>query len=548
MSDMLIARTPSAYDYPLLIKNLLLFPMVDNPDQEIVYRDLYRGNYRQFRERVARLANLLTDLGVTPGQTVAVMDWDSHRYLELFFAVPMIGAVLHTINVRLSPEQILYTIDHAEDDVLLFNSEFLPILEQIRGRIDTVRSYILICDDGVARNSTVPSSGEYEELLALASPDFQFADFDENTRATTFYTTGTTGMPKGVYFSHRQLVLHSLGVLSMLGTVTAHGSFRRDDVYMPMTPMFHVHAWGLPYVATLLGVKQVYPGRYLPETLLELKKKEGATFSHCVPTILHMLLKHPHAEGMDLSGWKLIIGGAAMSRNLCVEALKRGLDVFTGYGMSETCPILSISQLTPEMIDLPMEEQAAIRCKTGITLPLVDLRVVDGELREQPRDGVSAGEIVVRAPWLTQGYLKDHKSSERLWEGGYLHTGDVAVRDELGYLRITDRSKDIIKVSGEWVSSLELEDIIAHHPAVAEVAVIGQPDEKWGERPLALVVVKPADSGKVSEKEIAHHVREYANKGHVSKQVVLVKVKFVEVIDKTSVGKINKVALREKNL
>ncbi len=288
MTDTLIPRTPSAYDYQLLVKNLLLFPMVDNPEQEIVYRDLYRGTYRQLRERVGRLANLLTDLGVTAGQTVAVMDWDSHRYLELFFAVPMIGAVLHTINVRLSPEQILYTIDHAEDDVLLFNSEFLPILEQIRGRIGTVRDYIVISDDGAPRSSTVASCGEYEQLLAAASPDFQFADFDENTRATTFYTTGTTGMPKGVYFSHRQLVLHTLSVLSVFSSVTAHGSFRRDDVYMPMTPMFHVHAWGLPFVATMLGVKQVYPGRYLPETLLDLREKEGVTFSHCVPTILHI--------------------------------------------------------------------------------------------------------------------------------------------------------------------------------------------------------------------------------------------------------------------
>ncbi|MBJ6750370.1 fatty acid--CoA ligase [Geomonas anaerohicana] len=546
MSDLLIPRTPSAYDYPLLIKNMLLYPVVDNPNQEIVYRDLYRGNYRQLRERVARAASMLTSLGVRPGQTVAVMDWDSHRYLELFFAVPMIGAVLHTINVRLSPEQILYTIDHAEDDVLLVNAEFLPILEQIRGRIDNVRTYILISDEEAKDDDTVPFAGEYEELLAKAAPVFDFPDLDENTRATTFYTTGTTGMPKGVYFSHRQLVLHTMALMTTLGTATAHGCLHRDDVYMPITPMFHVHAWGVPYIATMMGLKQVYPGRYLPETLLELKEKEGATFSHCVPTILHMMLKHPHAARMDLSGWKLIIGGAALSRNLCVEALKAGMDVFTGYGMSETCPILTISQLTPEMLELSHAEQADIRCKTGLTLPLVDLRVVDAELNELPRDGVSAGNVVVRSPWLTQGYLKDHKASERLWVGGYLHTGDVAVRDELGYLRITDRSKDVIKVAGEWVSSLELEDIIAHHPAVAEVAVIGKADEKWGERPLALVVPKP--SVKITEKDISHHVRQYADKGVVSKQVVLVKVKFVDAIDKTSVGKINKVALRVKYL
>ena len=539
-----IPRTASAYDYPLLIKNLLFCPVVDAPEQEIVYRGTFRYTYRDLHERVRRLAGALSALGVKPGDTVAVMDWDSHRYLECFFAVPMIGAVLHTINVRLSPEQILYTIDHAEDDILLVNSEFLPILEQIRGRMDTVRGFVLLNDEAQSPTTSIPFCGEFESLLAAASPEFEFDDFDENTRATTFYSTGTTGMPKGVYFSHRQLVLHTLGVLGVLGSALGHGRFHRQDVYMPITPMFHVHAWGVPYVATMLGVKQVYPGRYVPDLLLELIEKEGVTFSHCVPTIMHMLLKHPHARRMDLSGWKVIIGGAALSRALCLEAMGRGIDVFTGYGMSETCPILTLAHLTPAMLELSPEEQAVIRCKTGRSLPLVDLRVVDTGLKEQPRDNASPGEIVVRAPWLTQGYLKDHKASEKLWEGGYLHTGDVAVRDELGYVRITDRTKDIIKVAGEWVSSLELEDIIAHHPEVCEVAVIGLADEKWGERPLALVVPHPGSS--LSEKDISHLVKEYADKGLVNKQVVLLKVRFVEAIDKTSVGKVSKVTLREK--
>jgi fatty-acyl-CoA synthase len=544
MQDMKIPRTPSAHDYQLLIKNLLFCPVVDNPEQEIVYRGSFRYTYRELHLRVMRLASALTDMGVKPGDTVAVMDWDSHRYLECFFAVPMIGAVLHTINVRLSPEQILYTIDHAEDDVLLVNTEFLPILEQIRGRMDTVKGFVLMNDEPVTPATTIPFYGEYEALLAAASPSFDFPDFDENIRATTFYTTGTTGMPKGVYFSHRQLVLHTMGVLSVLGSALGHGRFHRQDVYMPITPMFHVHAWGVPYVATMLGVKQVYPGRYVPDLLLELVEKEKVTFSHCVPTMLHMLLKHPHAQRMDLSGWKLIIGGAAMSRALCIEALGRGIDIFTGYGMSETCPILTLAHLTPEMLELSPEEQATIRCKTGRSLPLVDLKVVNSTLSEQARDNASTGEIVVRAPWLSQGYLKDHKASERLWEGGWLHTGDVATRDELGYVRITDRSKDVIKVAGEWVSSLELEDIIAHHSAVVEVAVIGILDEKWGERPLALVVPRP-DSGLI-EKDITHLVKEYADKGLVTKQVVLLKVRFVDSIDKTSVGKVSKVTLREK--
>jgi fatty-acyl-CoA synthase len=539
-----VPRTPSAYDYQLLIKNLLFCPVVSAPAQEIVYRGSFRYTYRELHQRVKRLANALVAQGVKRGDTVAVMDWDSHRYLECFFAVPMIGAVLHTINVRLSPEQILYTIDHAEDDVLLVNGEFLPILEQIRGRMGTVREFVLLNDEPTVPSTTIPFAGEYEALLAAASPDYDFPDFDENTRATTFYTTGTTGMPKGVYFSHRQLVLHTLGVMTTLGSAMGHGRFHCQDVYMPITPMFHVHAWGVPYIATMLGVKQVYPGRYVPDQLLELVEKEKVTFSHCVPTILHMLLKHPRAQRIDLSGWKLIIGGAAMSRALCLDALSRGIDVFTGYGMSETCPILTISHLTSEMLELSAAEQATIRCKTGRSVPLVELKIADASLKEQPRDNASPGEIVVRAPWLTQGYLKDNKASERLWEGGYLHTGDVAVRDELGYVRITDRSKDIIKVAGEWVSSLELEDIIAHHPAVSEVAVIGVMDEKWGERPLALVIPRPDST--VTEKDISHHIKQYADKGLVNKQVVLIKVRFVDTIDKTSVGKVSKVTLREK--
>ncbi|HET6421047.1 MAG TPA: fatty acid--CoA ligase [Geobacteraceae bacterium] len=546
MTDSLIHHATSSYDYPLLIKHLLFNPVEYDPCREIVYRRRHRYTYRDLRRRVHRLANALTALGIRAGDTVAVMDWDSHRYLECFFAVPMIGAVLHTINVRLTPEQILYTIDHAEDDVLLVNAEFLPVLEQIRGRLDTVKSYVLLNDEPDVPTCGIPFAGEYEQLLDAADPEFDFQDFSENTRATTFYTTGTTGMPKGVYFSHRQLVLHTLGAMAALGTAAGHGCFRRDDVYMPITPMFHVHAWGVPYIATMLGVKQVYPGRYSPELLLELVEREKVTFSHCVPTMLHLLLRHPHARRMDLSGWKLMIGGAALSRSLCLEALGRGIDIFSGYGMSETCPILTIAHLTPEMLELSPEEQAAVRCRTGRSLPLVDLMVVNHELGELPRDGASPGEIVVRAPWLTHGYLKDHKASKRLWEGGYLHTGDVAVRDELGYVRITDRSKDIIKVAGEWVSSLELEDIIVHHPSVAEAAVIAMPDEKWGERPLALVVRR--QDSKHGEKDIVHFVKEYADRGMVSKHAVLLKVRFVDAIDKTSVGKINKIVLREKYL
>ena len=548
MRDHLIPRTESAYAYPLLIKNLLQYPLVRSPQQEIVYRDLLRYDYRTLHARICRLADALTALGVKPGDTVAVMDYDSHRYLECFFAVPMLGAVLHTVNVRLSPEQILYTIDHAEDDVLLIHSEFLPILEQIRGRIDTVKQYVLLSDGGELPTGPVTFAGEYEALLAAAAPSFDFPDFDEQTRATTFYTTGTTGLPKGVYFSHRQLVLHTLGALAALGTPETQGRVHQGDVYMPLTPMFHVHAWGLPYVATALGIKQVYPGKYVPDLLLELINREGVTFSHCVPTILHMLLKSPLIERIDLSRWKVIIGGAALSKSLCREAFRRGIDIFSGYGMSETCPVLTLAHLRPETLELGEDEQVELRCKTGRPMPLVDLRVVDGSLNELPHDGKSAGEVVVRAPWLTQGYLKDHRNSETLWQGGVLHTGDVGYVDSAGYLKITDRTKDVIKIGGEWVSSLEIEDILAQHPSVAEVAVIGAPDQKWGERPLALIVTKAGCAEQATEKSLQSHVREFVDKGLLPKQAIMLRSQLVEVIDKTSVGKINKQLLRAKHL
>ncbi len=544
MSNNLIQRTESAYTYPLLIKNLLQSPAVNDPQQEIIYRDQARFTYAEFRQRVCKLANALTKLGVKAGDTVAMMDWDSHRYLECFYAVPMLGAVLHTVNIRLSPEQILYTIDHAEDDYILVNEEFLPLLEQIKGRIDTVKGYILLQDGQQQPETSLTFAGEYEALLAESDDHFDFSDFDENTRATTFYTTGTTGMPKGVYFSHRQLVLHTITGMAALGTVVNQGRFHQQDVYMPMTPMFHVHAWGVPYIATAMGIKQVYPGKYTPEVLLKLIDKEKVTFSHCVPTIFHLLMSHPLFNEIDLSHLKVLIGGAALPKAMCQTAMLKGIDMYTGYGMSETCPILTLAHVTEA--DLGTDDELEIRCKTGRPLPLVDHKVVDEEMEEIPADGESVGEIVVRTPWLTQGYWKDQRNSENLWRGGYLHTGDVANINKNNYVKITDRIKDVIKIGGEWVSSLEVEDLLAIHLAVGEVAVIGVPDQKWGEKPLALVVKKP--ESEVNEKELLQHIRGFIDKGMISKQLVLLKFKFVEAIDKTSVGKINKRLLREKHV
>ncbi|PID47930.1 MAG: long-chain fatty acid--CoA ligase [Proteobacteria bacterium] len=533
-----------AYNYQLLVKQLFLNPVQNNPDEKIIFKDEFEYTYGQFRKRVCRLANALIKIGIKKGDTVAILDYDTHRYLECYFAIPMIGAIMHTINVRLSPEQILYTIEHAEDDMLLVHGDFIPLLEQTRSRMN-VEKFIFLGSNQDAKNTILPIYDEYENWIKNEKDSFDFEDFDENTRATIFYTTGTTGMPKGVYFSHRQLVLHTINTLATLGSNPSQ-NINSSDVYMPMTPMFHVHAWGFPYLATYLGMKQIYPGKYIPERLLKLLQKHKVTISHCVPTILHMLLNAPGFDKIDLKGWKVIIGGASLPKSICLAAMKQGIDIFAGYGMSETCPVLSISQLTPEMMRLDPDKQADMRVKAGRSVGLVELRVVDENMNDVKADGQSTGEIIVRAPWLTKGYFKDTKNSEILWKNDYLHTGDMANIDENGYIKITDRAKDIIKVGGEWVSSLELEDIISLHSSVKEVAVIGIEDEKWSERPLALVVLKENKDEQQAKKEILSHAKEYIKKGIMARESLLLKIQIVENIQKTSVGKIDKKNLRLK--
>jgi fatty-acyl-CoA synthase len=541
-----IHRTPSAYSHQLLIKNILTTPLIYSPNQEIVYRDRLRYDYETFFKRVTRLAGMLRQQGVHPGDTVAIMDWDSHRYLEAFFAVPMMGAVLHTINIRLSTEQLIYTINHAEDDLILINAEFLGLLEKVKDQFETVKKIILLTDADDMPETSLAIEGEYEALLGKHTDGYTFPDFDENTRATTFYTTGTTGMPKGVYFSHRQLVLHTYGIMGGLCAYKTQAPVDSGDVYMPMTPMFHVHAWGIPYLMTLLGTKQVYPGRYEPEMLLKLISTENVTFSHCVPTIMHMLVSSPAVKKVDLSRWKVIIGGAALSKGLCRAALELGINLYTGYGMSETCPVLTLAHLKPHMLDWDLERQIDVRCRTGLPIPNVVLDIVDPDGKPLPHDGQATGEVVVRSPWLTQGYLKEPERSEELWRGGWLHTGDVGFIDTEGYLKITDRIKDVIKSGGEWVSSLTLEDIISQHEAISEAAVIAVPDEKWGERPLALVVLKNEFTGKVKEKDLLNFFMRFVQNGTIPKFGVPSQVLVVESIAKTSVGKINKRALRRQ--
>lgn len=534
------SAAPEAYRFPLTIGHLLDSAMLSAADQEIIYRDQWRYTYRDFHGRIGRLASLLAGLGVEEGGTVAMLDWDSHRYLEAYFAVPMMGAVLLTGNVRLPPEQLTYTLDHGGAEVLIVHRHFFPLIDAIRPHLPKVKAIVAIMD-GAEAPLPVWAAGEYEALSAAASADFPFRDFDENALATTFYTTGTTGHPKGVCFTHRQLVLQSLAACAPFGVTTCAPSFGVGSVYMPLTPMFHVHAWGVPYVATMLGLKQVYPGRYEPDLICRLRAEHGVTYSHCVPTILKMVLDAADRTGTDLTGWTMTIGGSALTQSLCAEGRRRGMELVAGYGMSETAPTIAIARRRE---DDGEREEAIVEAlsASGVPIPLVSARIVDENMNVLPADGVTRGELVLRAPWLTPCYVGDEAASAALWRGGWMHTQDIATLDGQGYLMIRDRLKDVIKTGGEWIDSIHLEELVATVDGIAEAAVIAMPDAQWGERPLVVLVLEPgmvptleAINAPVAAAIEAGEITRYARIGHFVT---------VDALPKTSVGKIDKKQLR----
>jgi len=496
-------------------------------DREIVTHGGLRYGYPDLAQRVRRLGSVLTALGVSAGTRVAVLDRDTHRYLEAYFAVPMLGAVLMTANIRLSAEQLRYTLEHSGTRLVLVATEFVPLLREALEGVADAPELLVMGEDGA-----------FEAMMASADASYTFPEVDEESVATHFYTTGTTGLPKGVTYTHQQLVEHTLAVGFALAAADDYQSLRQGDVYMPLTPMFHVHAWGMPYVATLLGLKQVYPGRYDPSVLPGLIASEGVTFSHCVPTVLQMVLDEAERQGKALPGWKVMVGGSAMAPVLARRAMKNGLQPFAGYGMSETCPVLCFARTSAEEASMHPEHL----CRVGRPVPLVQLQIESADRRA---DAVE-GELVARASWLTQAYFDDLPGTERLWEGGHLHTGDVATVDSDGAVRIVDRLKDVIKSGGEWVSSLDLEAKLREHSAVEEAAVIGIPDEKWGERPCAFV--KLAASASLPAAEVTAALREllksHVAQGRLPRFAIPERIEFVENLPKTSVGKLDKKRLR----
>lgn len=544
----------SYYDYNLQIKQILDFAISRAPEKDIVYRDEVRYKYIDLYKRVQKLANALKEIGVEKGDTIAVLDWDSHRYLECYYAIPSMGCTLHTVNVRYSDENLIYTMKHGEDDYILVYEDFIPTIEKYADELDDVKEYIILTDNDKPPETNLTDL-EYENLLSSASENYDFPDLDENTRATLFYTTGTTGKPKGVWFTHRKIILHTLSVLAMNGHFRPERRITTEDVYMPLTPMFHVHAWGMPYLTTLLGLKQVYPGKYEGEMLFKLIREEGVTFSHMVPTILRRLL-----DGISqLSAFKrfliwllkpfsdlrVVIGGSRLPKGLAKEAKNRlGIDVWSGYGLSETGPVLTISHQLEKMWDWDEEKRIEYDIKTGLPAPFVDLKVEDRDGNEVEHNGEDQGEITARAPWLVEEYFKDPEKTEELWRDDWLHTRDVAVIDEDGYLQIVDRMGDLIKSGGEWIGSTDIEDIISIHEGVKEVAVIGIPDEEWGERPMAFII--PKEDADLTEQEIKEHMKPSVEKGKIVKYAIPDKIKFMEELPETSVGKADKKALRKK--
>ncbi|MDA4130398.1 MAG: long-chain-fatty-acid--CoA ligase, partial [Thaumarchaeota archaeon] len=504
-------------DNPLLIHKLLSQTIHRRSPTQVVYGKT-RETWGELFERAMQLASGLKNLGVKKGSKVAVIDYDTHNYLEAYYAIPSIEAVLHTVNIRLPPEQIAYTISHAEDEAVLVRDDFLPLLVKALPGLKRLKQVIVMSESGNFPEGAPLGSIFLDDLLKSSDPQFRPGEFDENTPATIFYTSGTTGAPKGVWFTHRQLVLHTLSVATALSSSESPVRLESRDVILPLVPMFHVHGWGFPYITGLLGQKYILVGKYDPERILKLISEEKATWSHMVPTILNMVLHHPsvdsHREG--LKHWKVVIGGSALPSELARKAMSFGIRVMTGYGLSETAPILTLGVPTYEEYDLPPSEMLeSALLKAGLPVPLVDLRVVDDGMKDVKRDGKQVGELIVRSPWTTKEYYKDAELTSELWKGGWLHTKDLATVDGRGHIKIVDRAKDAVKSGGEWISTIQLEDILLHHPALLEAAVIAVRHEEWGERPVAVVTKKAGTS--VSEDQLKEHFQEYVREGKIAK-------------------------------
>ncbi|HWS15178.1 MAG TPA: long-chain fatty acid--CoA ligase [Candidatus Methylomirabilis sp.] len=529
--------------YPLTLATILQRNRLLFGKKEVVTRDfsgIHRYTYADYNIRVAKLANALKRLGVRPGERVATFGWNSHRHLEAYFAAPCMGAVLHTLNIRLFEDQFTYIVNHAEDAVMLVDEDLLPAVEALADRFPTVRAYVIMSDRKTVPATKLSPVYSYEALLDAETGEYDWPSLrDENAMAALCYTTATTGNPKGVPYSHRGIYLHALAICAadILGIGEA-------DAVMPVVPMFHVNAWGIPFAATWMGTKQVFPGsRPDPKALLSLIRDEKVTITAGVPTVWMGVLQLMEREKYDVSSLKAIVCGGSAAPRALIEKVEKGFGVpfVHAYGMTETYPIVLVSRPKSYMKDLPDEELYAYKGKQGTLVPGLEMRVVAEDGSEIPRDGKSMGELRLRGPWITEEYYREPERTKESVRDGWLCTGDVVTVDPEGYVQIQDRTRDLIKSGGEWISSIDLENTIMSHPAVAEAAVIGVPSEKWTERPMACVVLRPEFAGEVTEKEILEYLSTRVAKWWIPDEVI-----FVDAIPKTSVGKFAKRFLRDR--
>jgi fatty-acyl-CoA synthase len=524
-------------DFPLTLVHVFERAGKYFPRREIVSRlpdkSIHRSTYGEFHGRVQRFANALQRLGVKPGDRVGTLGWNHGRHLEAYFAIPLMGGVLHTLNPRLSTADLAYIINHAGDVVLLVDEVLLPVWERVRSEIRP--RHVVVWSQG----QRVPEGTiDYEELIGPEIPSFAQPRIEENQAAGLCYTSGTTGRPKGVLYSHRALVLHSVVAALRDALDLSH-----DDVVMPVVPMFHVNAWGLPFTCTFIGAKQVFPGPHLdPASLLGLIESERVTFTAGVPTVWQGVIEalDQKPKGWDTSSLRhVIVGGSAAPQSMIEGFEKRhGVRIVHAWGMTEMTPVGTVCRLKSHLAGLPEEERFRCRATQGLPTPLVETRVIS-EQGPVPWDGKSMGELHVRGPWIARSYFQNPAEADKFTMDGWFRTGDVVVVDPEGYIRITDRSKDLIKSGGEWISSVDLENALMGHPAVKEAAVVAVAHPKWVERPVACVVLK--QGSRATEDELREYLEPRFARFWLPDAFV-----FMEQIPRTSVGKFQKSALRER--